>query len=364
MAQLGEKIFNDHNLSGSGRMSCATCHDPAFFHGPPNSLPVQVGGTFETQFGVRAAPSLRYLERNPAFSLGQGHAAELRGGLMIDGRVNTLAQQARLPLFNSIEMDNLDVADLARKLRRSVYADFFAQVFGNSDADTTVNQMQQALQAFQLEDSRFHPYDSKYDQFLAGRLSLSAAEQRGLQVFNDPARGNCNACHTSTSTDGKPPLFTNFSYAALGLPRNSAIPKNADPAYFDLGVCGPNRNDLSDPQYCGLFRTPSLRNVAKRGSFFHNGVIHSLSQAVQFYNTRDTRPELWYPQAGGQVQKFDDLPLRYQTNLSRQMPLDGRAPGSRAPMTEQEVSDLVCFLQTLSDDYHVGIVPPDAACGN
>ena len=391
MAQLGEKIFNDRHLSGSARMSCATCHEPGFFHGPPNAQPVQVGGQFETEFGVRAAPSLRYLERNPAFTLGSGRADELRGGLMADGRANTLAQQARLPFFNALEMDNVDAADLARKVRASVYADLFAQVFGNSnsgsvaDADTTLMQIQQALQAFQLEDPRFHPYDSKYDGYLAGQVSLTAAEQRGLQVFNDPQRGNCHACHSSTSNDGKPPLFTNFSYAALGVPRNPLIAKNADATYFDLGLCGPNRSDLNNAQYCGLFRTPGLRNVAKRPSFFHNGVMHSLLQVVQFYNTRDTQPELWYPNLGGvalagndpglaqfglvktayrggQVLKFDDLPLPYQPNINARVPLDGRAAGSRPAMSNQEMKDLVCFLQTLTDHYQAAAVAPDVDC--
>jgi cytochrome c peroxidase len=386
MAQVGEKIFNDRRLSGSTRMSCASCHDPGFFHGPPNALPVQVGGQFESEFGVRAAPSLRYLERNPAFSLGSGHPDQLRGGLMADGRANTLAQQARLPFFNPIEMDNLDAADLARKVRASVYADLFARVFGSSvDADTTLMQIQQALQAFQLEDPRFHPYDSKFDLFLAGKVSLSTAEQRGLEVFNDPQRGNCHACHSSSSDDGKPPLFTNFSYAALGVPRNPFIVKNADPAYFDLGLCGPGRGDLNSAQYCGLFRTPGLRNVARRPSFFHNGVMHSLLQVVQFYNTRDTRPELWYPtqggvalttnepgfprfglvktqSIGGQVLKFDDLPLPFQANLNTTAPLDGRAPGSRPAMSDQDMNDLVCFLHTLTDHYQAAAAPPDAAC--
>ena len=179
--------------------------------------------------------------------------------------------------------------------------------------------------------------------------------------------------------DGKPPLFTNFSYAALGVPRNPLIPKNADPAYFDLGVCGPNRSDLNQAQYCGLFRTPGLRNVAQRRSFFHNGVLHSLPQVIQFYNTRDTRPELWYPNQGGmalapndpgfaqfglvktryqggQVLKFDDLPLRYQANLNTRAPFNGRTVGGQPALSDQEIHDLVCFLQTLTD--HYGVLAP------
>jgi cytochrome c peroxidase len=357
LAQLGERIFNDRNLSGSGRMSCATCHDPAFVHGPSNTSPVQVGGQFQTGFGQRAAPSLRYLERQPAFD-----AVQLRGGLTADGRADTLAQQALLPWFSSIELANGDRATLARKLRLAPYLAQFTALFGSAgDDDTTVAQMAQALQAFQREDPRFHPYDSKFDQVAAGGESFSSAEQRGLAVFNDPARGNCAACHPGTTADGSPPLFTNFGYAATGVPRNAAIPHNADPAYADLGLCGPLRADLAQGTLCGLFRTPTLRNAAVRPVFFHNGAMHSLQDVVAFYNTRDTQPARWYPSVGGVAQKFDDLPARYQANVTLQVPLDGRAAGTAPAMTDAEAADLVCFLRTLTDG-HVAGTPPLPEC--
>jgi cytochrome c peroxidase len=113
---------------------------------------------------------------------------------------------------------------------------------------------------------------------------------------------------------------------------------------------------------CGLFKTPTLRNVATRHAFFHNGVIHSLEQAIRFYNTRDTRPELWYSTVGGRMQKFDDLPASYRKNLDKQLPLDGRAAGSAPPMTEQQVRDLICFLYTLTDDYRPGVTPVAGGC--
>src|SRR3546814_7422914 len=78
----------------------------------------------------------------------------------------------------------------------------------------------------------------------------------------------------STRTD------TLFPYTTLfrsGVPRNPEIPANADASYYDLGLCGPMRTDQHDNQnYCGLFKTPSLRNVAERGAFFHNGRFHTL----------------------------------------------------------------------------------------
>lgn len=342
LARLGEKIYHDRRLSGSGRMSCASCHDPAFAHGPPNAQPVQVGGAFETEFGLRAAPSLRYLERQPPFRLSTEGLPS--GGLMSDGRADSLTAQARLPLFNLRELDAGDAATLARKLRAAAYAPLLTQQLGQdparADADALVTLAVEALQAFQLEDRRFHPYDSKYDRFLAHQASLSRAEWRGLQAFVDPARGNCAACHPVAAPAGEgPPLFSDFGYAAVGAPRNAAIPANADPAYVDLGLCG--RPELAARAgLCGLFRTPGLRNVAARPVFFHNGVFKSLHEVLDFYNTRDSAPARWYPQG-----RPDDLPPRYLGNLSRVPPLDGRAP----PMSAQDLNDIECFLRTLSD---------------
>ncbi len=356
LARLGEHIFHDRNLSGSGRMSCATCHDPERFHGPPNARPVQVGGQFETEFGQRAAPSLRYLAQQPAFD-----AAQRRGGLMADGRADTLAQQALLPWFSALELDNGSVEALARRLHAAPYAGQFTAQFGaDADAAATVAGMAQAVQAFQREDPRLQPFDSKFDQVAAGRERFSAAEQRGREVFDDPARGNCAACHPSQPTDGRPPLFTDFGYAATGAPRNAAIPHNVDPAYFDLGLCGPLRSDLRQTALCGLFRTPSLRNAAQRPVFFHNGIFTSLAEVVAFYNTRDTAPQRWYPSVGSVVQMFDDLPAAYHPNATLRAPLDGRPAASAPPMTDAETADLVCFLRTLSDGHVAGTAPPPA----
>lgn len=163
------------------------------------------------------------------------------------------------------------------------------------------------------------------------------------------------------TADGRPPLFTDFGYAALGVPRNAAIAHNGDPAYVGLGLCGPLRADLAQPALCGLFRTPGLRNVAQRPVFFHDGVFRSLADVVAFCNTRDTQPQRCYPSVGGAVQAFDDLPAPHRANLARQAPLDGRPAGAAPPMTDAETADLVCFLRALSDG-HVPGTPPQAGC--
>jgi cytochrome c peroxidase len=139
---------------------------------------------------------------------------------------------------------------------------------------------------------------------------------------------------------------------ALGVPRNPAIPANADPTYFDLGLCGPLRTDFSDrSDYCGLFKTPSLRNVALRKSFFHNGAFHDLRKAVAFYATRDTNPERWYPRAkDGSIQEYDDLPAADRANLNSDPPFGGK-PGDKPALNDAEIDDVVAFLRTLTDGY-------------
>ncbi|WP_428503354.1 cytochrome-c peroxidase [Roseateles sp.] len=364
-AQLGERIFHDRNLSGSGRMSCATCHDPAFFHGPPNSLPVQVGGAFETEFGTRAAPSLRYLERLPAFTgTAQTAVADLRGGLMADGRVDTLAEQVKLPWFNPREMDNGNAAILARKLRGAAYASDFGRAFppaaGASapDDDSLVTQASQALQSFQIEDPRFHPYDSKFDWVQQGRAQFSNAEARGLRVFNDTQRGHCASCHPSFSLNKQPIVFTTLGYSALAVPRNTALQSNADAAAFDLGLCqSPHVAVKGRVESCGFFRIPSLRNVEHRPVFFHNGTFNSLEQVLRFYATRDTDPAQWYPTVAGQVQLYDDLPLALQANVERNAPF-----GPRRTMSDADIADILCFLRTLSDGYTGPATPPPPGC--
>ena len=118
-------------------------------------------------------------------------------------------------------------------------------------------------------------------------------------------------------------------------------------------------------QYCGLFKTPTLRNTASRQSYFHNGVFHSLTDVINFYNTRDTNPAAWYPTVKGVVQKFNDMPAAYQANLdSKDVPFDGLPVGGIPHMSPQEAADLQCFIETLTDGYVEGVTPQDPNCVN
>jgi cytochrome c peroxidase len=172
-------------------------------------------------------------------------------------------------------------------------------------------------------------------------------------VYSDPNKGNCFACHyNGAGLNGSVRQFTDFTYAAIGVPRNRDIPANHNARYFDLGIC--DRGDHKKPTdagYCGMFKTPTLRNVATRKVFFHNGQLKSLRDVILFYNTRDTQPERWYPVRNGKVHKYDDLPARYRANIDVQAPLDGKKLGAPGAMSEQDMQDLDAFLQTLNDHY-------------
>jgi cytochrome c peroxidase len=355
VALLGQKIFSDVSLSASGRQSCASCHDPANAHAAPNDLSVQMGGDALATQGFRASTSLRYLNSTPAFFFAADGTPT--GGFNHDGRAKTLAEQAQRPFLAPHEMANAGKDDVIAKLKRAAYAEEFRAAFGAGildDADAAFDRITFALQQFEKEDPSFRPFSSKYDSFLAGKAQLSDAELRGLALFNNPAKGNCAACHPSAKgADGSAPLFTDFSYDNLGVPRNTAIAATADPNYFDLGLCGPDRTDLSARQdLCGAFKVPTLRNVATRKAFFHNGVFHTLRDALRFYVRRDTNPEEWYPLAAdGTVDKFNDLPVALRGNVNTSEAPYNRRPGMAPALTDAEIEDLLAFLGTLNDGY-------------
>jgi cytochrome c peroxidase len=353
-ASLGEKIFFDPSLSASGQMACSTCHDPAHAHAQTNDLAVQLGGPLLDTAGTRAVPSLRYLNRFGFFFDNEGTPT---GGFDRDGRAMSLADQAERPFLSANEMANGDASTFAAKLARAQYADEFRQVFGADvfdDADGAFFRARFAVEAFEQADPELHRFDSKYDYFLTGKVMLSPPEFRGLALFNRPDKGNCQGCHPSArGSNGSMPLFTDYTYDNLGLPRNAEIPANADPAYFDLGLCGPFRTDLDErTDLCGAFKVPTLRNVATRPAFFHNGVFKNLRDALRFYVRRDTNPDEFYPRdANGVVQKFDDLPPAMHRNVNtEEVPYD-RRPGQAPRLNDAEIDDVVAFLGTLTDGY-------------
>ena len=388
LGQLGDRLFHDERLSASGRMSCVSCHSPSHGYGPPGSVSVMLGGPQLKTPGFRAVPSLEYLYLQPAFGIGadsdqpaalarqaqlaSSHARVLKtaqspqaaaanrvpqGGLFWDGRVDRLDQQIDGPLYNPAEMDGGPPARILRKLETAPYAADFVRLFGPAifhEPRRALDLAAFAIARYELESPAFHPFTSKFDAWLAGKARLTPAEQRGYRLFNDPDKGNCAACHLDQPTPARrKPLFTDFQYEALGAPRNPAIAANRNPDYYDLGICGPFRADLrNETQYCGMFLTPTLRNVALRHVFFHNGVFHSLRQVLDFYVNRDLHPERFYPRdAAGAVIKYDDLPAKYRANVDTVDPPFNRHPGDPAALTPGEIQDVISFLGTLTDGY-------------
>jgi cytochrome c peroxidase len=408
-AQLGQKIFADTSLSVSGKQSCATCHVARFAFaadssgtGPDGSLPVPLGGPNMDLPGFRNTPSLMYASYTPAFYFdGDGNPF---GGMFRDGRAATLEDQAQLPFVTAFEMANADAAAVIGKLKTRPYLGDFTALYGAdtlNDPATALQRMGAALAAFERENPDFHPFSSKFDGWRNGQASLTAQELRGFALFNNPTKGNCAACHPATSADGSTPaLFTDFSYDNLGLPRNGAIPANADsgaPAYtpvdssdgvhsyYDLGICGPFRDNggRNTSGLCGKFKVPTLRNIAVTAPYFHNGDFATLKDAIGFYVRRDTSPEQWYPTtAAGNATKFDDLPALYggqflvninnpgsdagyagNVNTS-EIPYNRRLGGTPA-LSAAEIDDLITFLCTLTDGYdpaHPGAQVLPAQC--
>lgn len=354
-AALGEKIFHDTSLSASGRIACASCHESD--HAFAGDSVVPTGGIDLDVQGFRNAPSLKYLTQNPAFFFdGEGTPT---GGFDRDGRAASLLEQARRPFLATHEMANASVVDVVDKLSRAAYASEFRAAFGDQVFATPQAAFERALfalQKYQQEDlAEFAPYTSRYDAFLAGRVRLTDAELRGLALFNDPQKGNCAACHPSArGANGAPPLFTDFTYDNLGVPRSADISANYDPDYFDLGLCGPDRTDIVDMrELCGAFKVPTLRNVAVSGPYFHNGRFATLLEVVRFYVRRDTNPDEWYPldPGSGLPRKFDDLPAELAANVNTTEPPYDRRPGDLPALSEPEIQDVVAFLQTLTDGF-------------
>jgi cytochrome c peroxidase len=395
-AVAGKALFFDKSLSASGAQSCGTCHVPSFaFAADPTAdhgLPVPLGGPNMDQTGLRNAPSLLYASFTPPFSSAGGPV----GGFFRDGRASSLATQAQQPFVTAFEMANKDASEVVSRLRQSTATlQAFVAAYGESaleDPKTALRDIGLALAAFETEDPAFHPFTSKFDYWQQGRVQLTARELKGLELFNNPGKGNCTACHPSQAQGfSSHPLFTDFTYDNIGVPRNWNIPANtpgafspisggplvtvlsprnlppdAEYAYYDMGLCGPlapstddvnARPDLSaSTSLCGLFKVPTLRNVALTAPYFHNGVFTTLHQVVEWYVTRDVNPAAFYKAADGSpdVSAYNDLPVAYDANVNAgEVPYTppASAGGQSPTLTSDEIDAVVAFLCTLTDGF-------------
>lgn len=327
-------------------------------------------GAFDSLLGSRNTPTITYMAYSPAFSfVTQSENGETEvtptGGQFWDGRVDSLEQQAGKPLLNPREMALTDEAAVLQRVASAEYAPLFQRLYGDMFADThaAYENVTRAIAAFERTE-RFAPFSSKFDAVLRGEAAFTEQEARGFALFKAPDKGNCIACHAGkeASRQSQDWLFTDFTYDNLGVPRNPEVPANADPSFYDLGLCV--RDNLREclpamespdaylDKLCGAFKVPTLRNIARTAPYMHNGYFRELRDVVDFYATRDTDPGRWYPTTeNGNVDKFNDLPERYRGNVNHEeVPYD-RKPGEEPRLSHDEIDDVVAFLQTLSDGY-------------
>ena len=277
------------------------------------------------------------------------------GGLFWDGRADTLADQAKQPFLNPLEMHNPSQTAVVQAIRNSKYASLFKFVFGPDslkDVGTAFQYAAEAIAAYE-RSAEMSPFSSKFDLYLDGQVQLTAAEANGLALF--AGKANCVKCHSMDSPPGAKPLFTNFGYQNLGVPANPEnlyyrMPPKFNPAgqnYVDLGLGevlaargDPNADvpNAGAQKQNGKFKIPSLRNVARTAPYEHNGVFKTLQEVVMFNNTRDVAGA--YP------------PPEVPENVHRHMPME---PGffGMLGLTNQEVDDIVAFLKTLTDGYRI-----------
>ncbi|HWR89972.1 MAG TPA: cytochrome c peroxidase [Dissulfurispiraceae bacterium] len=324
---LGRLLYFDDNLSNPAGQSCASCHLPkAGWADPDKSLPVSEG-VVPGLFGGRNAPTAAYAAFSPDFYLDPVEGLWV-GGQFWDGRAKDLVEQAKGPFLNPVEMNNTKDG-VVNAVRASHYAWLFRQVYGRNalkDVATAYDFIADAIAAFEKTD-QLNRFTSKFDYYVKGKVKFSAQEKMGLNLFNDPAKGNCAACHPSTSADGvTPALFTDFTYDNLGIPHNAEIDALVGaPVPVDLGL-GVTVGDSAEN---GKFKVSTLRNVARTAPYGHNGYFKTLKEIVHFYNTRDVAawPPAEYP---------DTVNNTELGNLG---------------LTPAEEDAIVAFLMTLTDGY-------------
>jgi cytochrome c peroxidase len=332
--QLGKALFFDQTLSKNGNQSCATCHDPAVGYTGPDSVVNAHGavypGSNPTLFGNRKPPSAAYAGDSQPLRY-DGSAMAWVGGMFWDGRADgsllgdPLAEQAKGPFLNPLEQALTTPEELCGKVKSGTYTGLFEQVWGAGSLDctkagTVYDQIGKAVAAYE-RSAEVNPYTSKFDLFWDKAktkrqdvtritinnytkyrsLGLTDTELYGLAMFNDPSQANCASCHSLQPGSKGYPLFTDYSYDNLGVPKNPENPFYRNIAYnpqgtnwVDLGLGGYLQTVQSQnaSQELGKMKVPTLRNVDKRPStsvvkaYGHNGYFKSLSDIVRFYAVR------------------------------------------------------------------------------
>jgi cytochrome c peroxidase len=360
LEELGKSLFFDPNLSTPPGQSCAACHAPGVGFTGPDSV-INAGqavypGAVHVRAGNRKPPTAAYGGDSPVMYFDDIEGLWL-GGMFWDGRAtgwtlgDPLAEQAMGPFLNPLEQNVPLMRLVIISVSKSSYAPLFKQVWGpgsldfKKDVAGTYERIARSIASYE-RSAEVNPFTSKYDYYLKGQAVLTVQEARGLALFE--GKGMCSACHISEpGPAGEPPLFTDFSYDNLGVPKNplnpfySATP-NFNPdgaAWIDPGLGGFLKS-IGKPEEVymaewGKHKVPTLRNVDKRPSpesvkaFGHNGFFKSLEEITHFYNTRDVEP--WpAPEVSDNI-NTDEL-----GNLN---------------LTPAEEADIVAFMKILTDGY-------------
>ena len=341
--EVGKLIFEDTRLSANMNQSCASCHaaldgfaDPIVTAATPVSE-----GSIADEFGNRNAPTSAYSMFSPSFGLitDPDRGDIYAGGQFLDGRRNTLEEQAKDPFTNPVEMANPAPLAVVNKIRNGPYADKFMAVYGSDvfDTATAFDRIAEAIAAFE-RSAEMNPFSSKFDCHLQGKYTLSTSEQSGMNLFNGTAK--CSLCHTSTPdpVSGKV-LFTNFQYFNIGVKKNPAHP--AGTGFTDLGLGDRLEKDgilvpaIAALEY-GKFKTPTLRNIAKTAPYMHNGVYATLKDVIQHY-------DIDIPNANITPEVSENIAPELEFDTFNSLNL------STPPAVPNDYADLEAFLNTLTD---------------
>jgi len=368
---VGRSIFFDQNLSANSNQSCASCHNPAWGWTGPDPAVNAAGAVYEGsitgRFGNRKPPSSAYATQSPILH----YDGELFvGGNFWDGRAtgerlgSPSAEQAQGPFLNPMEQALPSPDEVVSRICASSYGVDFLQAGGATLCDpgntpAAYDFVGYAVAAFEASPES-NAFSSKFDAWLKGQARLSADERLGLALFR--GKGRCVACHVldgpgrgleRRSPTAGHPLFTDFTFDNLGIPKNPLNPQGL--SYTDPGLGGflLTRPDYAAyaPENIGKHKVPTLRNVDLRGTaggvkaYGHNGYFKSLEGIVHFYNTRDTKPHCPGAYTEAQALAADCWPLpEYETTMNRTELGD-------LGLTPAQERAIVAFMKTLSDGY-------------
>ena len=378
--ELGKSIFFDQNLSIDNNQSCAACHVPESGWTGPDPAINAAGSVYEGsipgRFGNRKPPSSAYATPSPILHyMIQKKEAVFIGGNFWDGRAtgetlgSPAAEQALGPFLNPLEQALPSAAEVVNRICASSYSGLFTQVCGVDACDTAnvsaaYDCVGYAVAAYE-GSPEVNQYSSKYDAYLAGLVDLTKQEKQGLNLFK--SKGKCANCHVlDPGPNGEPPLFTDFTFDNLGVPRNPDNPFYTEPdfnpagfAWIDLGLGGFLASRVGDyEQFAaannGKQKVPTLRNVDKWDpalgepvkAYGHNGYFKSLWQIVHFYNTRDAKPPcvdaftLIEDALAQGCWPVPEVPVNVNTKELGNLHL-----------TRAQEDAIVAFMKTLSDGY-------------